>query len=66
MGMRDTEEMLEAAKAECVRLEKVIADTREYVDHPGNWSALDGRRGAILALLDGHIVSTKTQPGGNQ
>ena len=26
MGNRDTEEMLEAAKAECVRLERLLAD----------------------------------------
>ena len=26
---------------------------REYIDNPGNWSALDGRRRLLLAILDG-------------
>ncbi|ORM04574.1 hypothetical protein [Prescottella equi] len=34
-------------------LRAAIARTRAYVDHPGNWSALDVRRTTILALLDG-------------
>ncbi|NKR30679.1 hypothetical protein GS538_11920 [Rhodococcus hoagii] len=34
-------------------LRAAIARTRAYVDHPGNWSALDPRRTTILGLLDG-------------
>lgn len=34
-------------------LRAAIARTRAYVDHPGNWSALDVRRTTILGLLDG-------------
>ncbi|NKV70856.1 hypothetical protein GS941_20945 [Rhodococcus hoagii] len=34
-------------------LRAAIARTRAYVDHPGNWSALDPRRTTILGLLGG-------------
>lgn len=34
-------------------LRAAIARTRAYVDDPGNWSALDGRRATILRLLGG-------------
>jgi hypothetical protein len=32
---------------------------REYVEHPGNWGALDGRRRLLLALLDGEPINWK-------
>ena len=27
-------------------------DLRDYLEHPGNWGTLDGRRGLLLAMLD--------------
>lgn len=44
---------LQAARLEVAELRAAIDRTRAYVDHPGNWSALDGRRRTILALLGG-------------
>lgn len=35
---------------------KIIERVREFVDYPGNWSALDGRRRLLLALLDGEEI----------
>jgi len=28
------------------------SDLRDYLEHPGNWGTLDGRRGLLLAMLD--------------
>jgi len=36
-----------------------LAEVREFVDYPGNWSAYDGRRSLILRLLDGETVEWK-------
>lgn len=36
-----------------------LATVRQYVDDPGNWSALDGRRRHLLDLIDG----VTTPPG---
>ncbi|MBM4525154.1 hypothetical protein GS462_11100 [Rhodococcus hoagii] len=44
---------LQAARIQAAELRTAIDRTRAYVDHPGNWSALDGRRRTILALLGG-------------
>lgn len=35
---------------------RALAATREYVDYPGNWSAMDHRPRLLLALLDGEDV----------
>ncbi|NKS64617.1 hypothetical protein GS966_20120 [Rhodococcus hoagii] len=47
------ETALAAAVHENNELRAAIARTRAYVDHPGNWSALDVRRTTILGLLGG-------------
>lgn len=36
-----------------------LAAVREYVQHPGNWGALDGRQRLLLALLDGEPINWK-------
>lgn len=36
-----------------------LAAVREYVEHPGNWGALDGRQRLLLALLDGKHIDWK-------
>jgi hypothetical protein len=41
-------------------LDDAIGRLRSYVDHPGNWSALDSRRPRILALVD--AVRDAAQP----
>ncbi|MBE7701245.1 hypothetical protein H9623_13160 [Oerskovia sp. Sa1BUA8] len=39
-----------------------LTAVREYVEHPGNWGALDGRRRLLLGLLDGEPINWKDQP----
>ncbi len=34
-----------------------LARVKAYVDDPGNWSSLDGRRTTLLALIDGKELS---------
>ena len=29
-----------------------MSDIRNYLEHPGNWGTLDGRRGLLLAMLE--------------
>ncbi|MGW2096070.1 hypothetical protein [Promicromonospora sukumoe] len=42
---------LQAVRREAAELKIAVEMTRAYVDHPGNWSALDGRRQTILEML---------------
>lgn len=49
----EAREAFEKAQAELVTAEERLARVRAYVDDPGNWSGLDGRRTTLLALIDG-------------
>lgn len=44
---------LRRTKKRAARAEERLAVVREFVDDPGNWSALDGRRELLLILIDG-------------
>lgn len=44
---------LQSARIRAAELQATVDRTRAYVDHPGNWSALDPRRTTILGLLGG-------------
>lgn len=44
---------LDALQSEADEVKARLAAVREYIDHPGNWSALDNRRRLMLGLCDG-------------
>lgn len=44
---------LRHAKKRARLAEERLAAVRDFVDDPGNWSVLDGRRELLLILIDG-------------
>jgi hypothetical protein len=52
-NVKIAEAQARVARAALAEARRTLADVRAYVDNPGNWSALDVRRGHLLWRLDG-------------